>query len=202
MKSRREGFIFSAIGIIFLIVNITVEEYIFKTHLVIDIMPDFIGCLFMMAGCMLLGKSTKMFRAASLFSIAGVLLSVLTIWQFDSNSIAALIQALIGIVYIGLFWCYLSGIRKAAERAGEAKLAGQSASLGWLLLILRAGTIVFNYMFLMKDTSDQGILIASGVVVFGVALTAAEIFTVFISFNSFRKLGKTLAVMRKENICE
>lgn len=202
MKSRREGFLVSALGILFLTVNITVEQYIFKTHLVIDIMPDFIGYLFMAVGCMLLGKSTKLFRIAPFFGIAGALLSVFTIWKLDSSSLAAILQALTGVAYIGTFWFYLSGIRKAAKAAGEAKLTGQSNFLRWFLLLLRAGSIVFNYMFLMKDAANQGVLVALGVIIFGVLLTTGEIFTILISFSGFRKLGKTLAAMRKESMFE
>lgn len=167
MRSRREGFLLSVLGMIFLIVDITLDEYIFKTHLMIDVMPDAIGYLFVTAGCVLLGKNAKAFRVASLFGIAGGLLSVFTIWQFAHVNVAALIQVLTGAAYSGFFWFYLSGIRKAAERAENAKLTGQAASLRWLILLLCLGSVVCNYIFLMQNPAEQGVAISIGVIAFG-----------------------------------
>lgn len=202
MRSRREGFLLSVLGMIFLIVDITLDEYIFKTHLMIDVMPDAIGYLFVTAGCVLLGKNAKAFRVASLFGIAGGLLSVFTIWQFAHVNVAALIQVLTGAAYSGFFWFYLSGIRKAAERAENAKLTGQAASLRWLILLLCLGSVVCNYIFLMQNPAEQGVAISIGVIAFGAALTATEIFAAIISLTAFFKLGKALAAMGKERMYE
>lgn len=192
MRSRRKGFLFIGIGILFLMFNVTAQYYWFKIHFTVDLIPDPVGYILIGVGLFILGTAEKRYRTGGLFALAGFILSVLGMWNYSSGQTQIILKILSAVTSTGMFWCYLSGMQKTADKAGEALLYGRARLMRVVYLLACGISAFFSYRYIAAAPLEPGAAVSLLVIIFGILIMVLEAYILYLSFAAFRRLEPAL----------
>lgn len=128
-----------------------------------DIIPSFIGYLFILSGLSRLSAYSKLFRRAWIFAFVLLFLSFGDIYQVDYGSSALPSWILLGVpifgllsllASIGLYYCITYGIINMAKSAGNEDLSGRGGLIFTCLLIAN----FVSYVLVVIVSFSAGIL--------------------------------------------
>lgn len=161
---KKTSFILVLIGILILVVgqlfnygiNIKLNE---EATFTLNVIPEFLGYLFMTIGFIKLGKYSANFKTATVFGILGVIVSIV-IEVLKQNyaqivSYGIVFELLSAFFMIGALFYFVTGIRSVAQRAGLEKIAANASTYRILFSLFKLISMALNCALIVSGSKVE-----------------------------------------------
>jgi len=159
-----------------------------------DVIPDFIGYLFILSGLNMLTEYSRLFQKAKIFALISLFLSFGDIYQVNYN-IGEVPRWLvyytptIGLaslaIHIALYYCIIYGIVNMAENANNKDISYQGGKVFKLLYIVNFANFAVTLLVLFAGSiMSFTTALMIGVIVFAVIIQIAYLVFLRKSYNS------------------